>query len=82
MTLFAAHSAAIVVAAAQPGGQGPEFGSSGPVALALLVGLLIAVVFLVKSMSKHLKRVPASFDQPESTTQAPRADEPHDEPNP
>lgn len=46
----------------QPGGQGPEFGSSGPVALIVLIVLLIAVAFLARSMAKHLKRVPASFD--------------------
>jgi hypothetical protein len=50
----------------QPGGQGQEFGSSGPVALIVLIVLLIAVAFLVRSMSKHLKRVPASFDPPEN----------------
>ena len=49
----------------QPGGQGQEFGSSGPVALIVLIVLLVAVAFLVKSMSRHLKRVPATFDPPE-----------------
>lgn len=49
----------------QPGGQGPEFGSAGPVALIVLVVLLVAVAFLIRSMTKHLKRVPASFDPPE-----------------
>jgi hypothetical protein len=50
----------------QPGGQGQEFGSSEPVALILIIVLFIAVGFLIRSMSKHLKRVPASFD-PESS---------------
>jgi hypothetical protein len=50
----------------QPGGQGPEFGSAGPVALIVLVVLLVAVAFLIRSMTRHLKRVPASFDPPES----------------
>lgn len=49
----------------QPGGQGQEFGSSGPVALILIIALFIAVAFLIRSMTKHLKRVPASFDPPE-----------------
>jgi hypothetical protein len=48
----------------QPGGQGQEFGSSGPVALILIIVLFIAVAFLIRSMTKHLKRVPASFDDP------------------
>ena len=55
----------------QPGGQGQEFGSSGPVALILIIALFIAVAFLIRSMSKHLKRVPASFDQDETETPAP-----------
>jgi hypothetical protein len=46
----------------QPGGQGQEFGSSGPVALIVIILLLIATAFLIRSMAKHLKRVPASFD--------------------
>lgn len=60
----------------QPGGQGQEFGSSGPVALILIIALFIAVGFLVRSMTKHLKRVPASFDpEPEDGSGAPAARE-------
>lgn len=44
-----------------PGGHGDDFGKSSPVGLLLLVLFFIAVVFLVRSMNKHLKRVPASF---------------------
>jgi hypothetical protein len=44
------------------GGQGEDFGKSSPVGLLVLILFLIAVVFLVRSMSKHLKKVPASFD--------------------
>lgn len=54
---------------AQPGGdgggQGADFGKSSPVGLLLLLLFFIAVVFLIRSMTKHLKRVPASFDEPE-----------------
>ena len=46
------------------GGQGEDFGKSSPVGLVLLIVFFIAVFFLVKSMNKHLKRVPASFDEP------------------
>ena len=42
-----------------------DVGKAGPIGLLLIVLLLIAAVFLVKSMSRHLKRVPASFDPPE-----------------
>lgn len=43
------------------GGQGEDFGKSTPLGLLLLVLFLIAVAFLIRSMSKHLKRVPQSF---------------------
>ena len=51
---------------AAAGEQAPEdVGKSGPLGLLLTALLLIAVVFLVRSMSKHLKRVPPSFDEPD-----------------
>jgi hypothetical protein len=56
----------------QPSGQGQEFGSSGPVALILIIALLIAVAFLVRSMTKHLKKVPASFDPEPDDSQEPQ----------
>jgi hypothetical protein len=46
------------------GGQGEDFGKSSPVGFLVLILFLIAVAFLVRSMTKHLKRVPASFDDP------------------
>lgn len=48
-----------------PGGRGEDFGKSSPVGLLVLLLFFIAVAFLVRSMTKHLKRVPASFDKPE-----------------
>ena len=52
--------------------QAPEdVGKSGPLGLLLTVVLLIAVAFLVRSMSKHLKRIPASFDPPEPGADVP-----------
>ncbi|MGW4062699.1 hypothetical protein ACWEGE_30760 [Amycolatopsis sp. NPDC004747] len=54
------------------GGQGEDFGKSSPVGFLVLILFLIAVAFLVRSMTKHLKRVPASFDEPSE----PPADEP------
>jgi hypothetical protein len=47
-----------------PGGRGEDFGKSSPVGLLVLLLFFIAVAFLVRSMTKHLKRVPASFDEP------------------
>jgi hypothetical protein len=44
-----------------------DVGKAGPIGLLLIVVLLIVTAFLVKSMSRHLKRVPRSFDaDPES----------------
>jgi hypothetical protein len=59
------------------GGQGEDFGKSSPVGLLVLLLFFIAVAFLVRSMTKHLKRVPASFDKPdESAETSDKADEP------
>ncbi|MGQ0777838.1 MAG: hypothetical protein ACT4NY_26085 [Pseudonocardiales bacterium] len=46
-----------------PGGQGEDFGKSSPVGLVVLVLFFLAVVLLVRSMNKHLRRVPESFDK-------------------
>ena len=40
-----------------------DVGKSGPVGLLLTVLLAIAIVLLVKSMTRHLKRIPRSFDE-------------------
>ena len=45
-----------------PGGQGEDFGKAAPVALVVLLLFFIAVALLVRSMNKHLRRVPKSFD--------------------
>jgi hypothetical protein len=39
-----------------------DVGKSGPLGLFLTLVLLLAVVLLVRSMGRHLKRVPRSFD--------------------
>ena len=41
-----------------------DVGKAGPVGLLLTVLLAIAIVLLVKSMTRHLKRIPPSFDDP------------------
>jgi hypothetical protein len=57
---------------AAAGDQLPEdVGKSGPLGLLLTVLLLIAVVFLVRSMSRHLKRVPPSFDPADRVEEIP-----------
>ena len=44
--------------------EGPEFGKASPIGLVVVLLLGIATVFLIRSMTKHLRRVPASFDPP------------------
>ncbi|TQN37525.1 hypothetical protein FHU33_4178 [Blastococcus colisei] len=64
-------------------GQAPEdVGKSGPLGLLLTVVLLIAVFLLVRSMSKHLKRIPASFDPAERGPQVPDTPEELFQPQP
>jgi hypothetical protein len=53
------------LAANPPNSQGPEFGGSSPIGLVVTLLLLIAVVLLVRSMNGHLRKLPASFDDPE-----------------
>ena len=54
-----------------PPGEGPEFGKASPVALVVILMLGLATVLLIVSMTRHLKKVPASF--------GPEPDEPEDE---
>nr|WP_260193815.1 hypothetical protein [Actinophytocola gossypii] len=49
----------------EPGGRGEDFGKSSPVGLLVILLFFVAVAFLVRSMTKHLKRIPESFDKPD-----------------
>lgn len=62
--------------AQQPPPNAPEFGGSSPVGLVVILTLFVVTFFLVRSMNKHLKKVPASFEPPGE--QAP--DQPSEEP--
>jgi len=63
-----AHSA--LLAAAEQ--QLPEdVGKAPPIGLLLIVVLLIAVALLVKSMTKHLKRIPPTFEPQDDVVQVP-----------
>ena len=48
-----------------------DVGKSGPLGLLLTLLLLIAVFLLVRSMTKHLKRIPPSFDPVDPAQQVP-----------
>jgi hypothetical protein len=47
---------------APPPGQGEEFGKASPVALVVIIALALATILLIRSMSKRLRRLPASFE--------------------
>jgi hypothetical protein len=60
---------AVVVTQAQPpapgSDRGEEFGKTSPIALVVILLLALATVVLIRSMTKRLRNVPASFDPPE-----------------
>ena len=62
---------------APPPGKGAEFGKASPIGLVVLVLLFLATVLLVRSMNKQLRKVPASFDEPDGT-RAPATPDPAD----
>ena len=45
-----------------PKDTGPDFGKAGPFGLLVVVLLLIGTFLLVRSMNRHLKRLPESFE--------------------
>lgn len=53
---------------AQPGdydptsGHGPEWGKAAPAGLLIWLFMGVALFFLIRSMNRHIKRVPKSFD--------------------
>jgi hypothetical protein len=65
---------AVVVTQAQPpapgSDRGEEFGKTSPIALVVILLLALATVVLVRSMTKRLRNVPASFDPPEEVPPA------------
>ena len=48
-----------------------DVGKAGPVGLALIVALLIATLLLVRSMGRHLKKIPPSFDPDDQPVEVP-----------
>jgi hypothetical protein len=71
--------ALIVLAAASKTPKVPKGGEgvkSGPIGLAVILVLCVAVYFLFKSMSKHLRKVREEFptDAPDSRTAADHSD--------
>ncbi len=60
----------ITVLADEPTMSGPDFGKASPVGLLVVVLLLIGVFALVRSMNRHLKRVPKTFGAADTETVA------------
>jgi hypothetical protein len=46
-----------------PKDTGPDFGKASPFGLLIVVLLLIGTFLLVRSMNRHLKKLPTSFDR-------------------
>jgi hypothetical protein len=63
--------AGLVLAAPDQEQLPEDVGKAGPIGLLLILVLLIAVALLVRSMSKHLKRVPPSFDPADQVPDTP-----------
>ncbi len=56
----------ITLLAEEPSTTGPDFGKASPVGLLVVVLLLLGVFALVWSMNRHLKKIPQSFDTPDT----------------
>ena len=63
--------------------RGPDYGKASPVGLLVVILLLIGLFLLLRSMNRHLRKVPTSFESaatpasatPPSTTPPPSAPE-------
>ncbi len=56
------HVLIAVLADDAPRRTGPDFGKASPFGLLVVVLLLVATIFLIRSMNRQLKKVPESFD--------------------
>jgi hypothetical protein len=68
MTSLGSAVAALYLAAPSPTPSPSDSGgdpSAGPTALVIILLLCLAMVFLARSLMKHLGRVPESFDPPD-----------------
>jgi hypothetical protein len=52
----------VVLADDAPRNTGPDFGKASPLGLLVIVLLLIGTFLLVRSMNRHLGKLPESFD--------------------
>jgi hypothetical protein len=61
---------------APPPGRGEEFGKASPIALVVVVILGLATVVLIRSMTKRIRRLPASFDDDDARGDQPEGGTP------
>ena len=54
-------------------GKGPEWGKAAPIGLLVILLLVIATFFLLRSMVRKINKVPASFDPPDEDSVDPMA---------
>lgn len=63
------------VQAANNFGDNLAQGQAGPLGLVIIIALFIACFFLYRSMSKHMKRLPPTFDPPDDVDAGPERNE-------
>jgi hypothetical protein len=63
--------AGLTVLAAEQEQLPEDVGKAGPIGLALIVALFIATVLLVRSMGRHIKKLPRSFDEEDQPIEVP-----------
>ena len=62
LALASARVLADLHADGAPHNSGPDFGKASPFGLLVVVLLLVSLVLLVRSMNRHLRKLPESFD--------------------
>ena len=67
-------NAVVLLADDAPRRSGPDFGKASPFGLLVIVLLLIGTFLLVRSMNRHLAKLPESFD-PDNPRRDQAADE-------
>ena len=69
--MTAALVAGLSVLAADQEQLPEDVGKAGPIGLALIVALFIATLLLVRSMGRHIKKLPPSFDPDDQPVEVP-----------
>jgi hypothetical protein len=64
-----------------PPGKGEEFGKASPVALVVILLLAVATAFLIRGMTKRIRRLPESFDPPAKDEPAGSAEDAEQKPS-